>query len=204
MARERTPEEVAGEWFPTPAWVVDRLVECLQRDTSHLSGSLALDPCVGLDALPRAWDAACGSPYVWTKVDIRDTGVSGATVANYLSWTPVVRFDLCVMNPPFSLALKFAHRACQHARTVFMLQRLDWLASEKRQPWMRDHTPSVFVIPNRIDFDGRGGDQRDYAWFGFGVDAHPTVRILDTTPADVRRAQKPGRPRERQRELASW
>lgn len=177
------PTEVEAEFFPTPRWAIDRMTEALAFPDSDLA--LYIDPCVGGGAIP---DALPGRK--WTTVDIRETGRADV-VADYTSikWG---RFDVCIMNPPFSRALEFADKAIGHCNMVVMLQRLNWLATGVRAAWMTEHTPSVNVLPNRIDFTGGGGDSQEYAWFVWdGTGETPAVRMLAVTPKSVRVAQKP-------------
>lgn len=75
-----------------------------------------------------------------------------------------------VTNPPFSLALEFCDHALKHAPHVFMLLRLNFLASRKRRDWWRSNTPSaLFILSERPSFtENRKTDATDYAWFYWG------------------------------------
>lgn len=186
------PTAAEAEFFPTPEWAVHRVLEALPADVRFLDDKW-LDPCVGDGALPRAVHSFGLRPDTWCTWDIRDTGAAGH-VGDWLA-SPPDAHAVCVMNPPFSKALHFADRALRECAVVVMLQRLGWLASAERREWLAEHTPDVYVLPNRPDFDGRGGDSHDYAWFVWGLDGPPAVRILGTTPKEVRQAQKPTTPR---------
>lgn len=86
------------------------------------------------------------------------------------------RFDYhpCIVtNPPFSLAQEFCDHAIKHADHVFMLLRLNFLGSQKRKGWWKSNPPSaLFVLSERPDFTGGGGDACDYAWFYWGGAYH--------------------------------
>lgn len=43
--------------------------------------------------------------------------------------------------------------------------RLNFLGSKKRCKWLQADMPDVYVLPNRPDFTGDGGDATEYAWF---------------------------------------
>lgn len=75
-----------------------------------------------------------------------------------------------VTNPPFSLALEFCDHAVRHAPHVFMLLRLNFLASQKRRHWWNIHKPdALFVLSERPSFTDDGKtDATDYAWFYWG------------------------------------
>jgi len=58
-----------------------------------------------------------------------------------------------ITNPPFSLALEFCNHAISHAPHVFMLLRLNFLASASRRDWWRAHPPSaLFILSERPSF----------------------------------------------------
>lgn len=73
-------------------------------------------------------------------------------------------------NPPFSLALEFCDHAIKHSGNVFMLLRLNFLASRKRREWWRSNKPSaLFILSERPSFTDDGAtDATDYAWFYWG------------------------------------
>ena len=189
-----TPEE--AEYYPTPAWCVHRLLDAVSLPSGDW-----LDPCVGEGAIP---DAVTDPGVRWLTVDIRDTGCADYVV-DYTRANRWGRFDVCLMNPPFSKAWEFARKAIEHCDTVIMLQRLNWLQpgssepSRARAQWLREHTPGVYVLPDRPSFTGDGKtDSQAYAWYAWG-DGDPVVRILDSTP-DSERKQRRERHR-RQQEL---
>jgi hypothetical protein len=91
------------------------------------------------------------------------------------------RFDVCIGNPPYSLAQEFAERAIGCSRVVAFLLRLNFLGSQKRAAWLRKHTPSVYVLPRRPSFtDDNKTDACEYAWFLWGDDqSGQRVAVLD-------------------------
>ena len=102
---------------------------------------------------------------------------------------PHFHADVLITNPAFSLATGFVPWALTRARIVVLLLRLNFLASAKRAPFFHEHPPSLYVLPNRPDFTGDGGDMTEYAWFAWGL-GPPAVQVLATTPKDVRKAAK--------------
>ena len=75
-----------------------------------------------------------------------------------------------VTNPPFSLALEFCDHAISKSLNVFMLLRLNFLASQNRKEWFLKNEPSsLFVLSKRPSFKcGGKTDCTDYAWFYWG------------------------------------
>lgn len=191
---DEQPTAAEAEFFPTPAWVVHRLLEAVPL---HRMRSL-LDPCVGGNAIPEAIRSFGYSPMfeppTWTTLDIRDTGYADR-VCDYTTadLTALGKYQAAVFNPPFTKALQFVQQALWHCGMVVMLQKLNWLASDERQKWLQANPPDAqYVLPNRADFDGRGGDSCDYAWFVWGG-GYSGIHILNITPLEVRKAQKPGK-----------
>ena len=178
-----------ADYYPTPAWCVDRLLEAVDLPRGEW-----LEPCAGDGAIMRAVDAQDWDDHhdmVWTTVDIREE--SGADIiADYL-WMgcPELgdkRFDVAITNPPFGHAEEFVHASLARADIVVMLLRLSWLASERRAPFMRQNPPSVYVLPNRPSFTGDGStDAADYGWFIWGLGGPPRLHVLRSTPPEERR-----------------
>ena len=89
--------------------------------------------------------------------------------------------DCIVTNPPFNIAQHFASHALTITPEVFMLQRINWLGSQKRKAWWQAHQPSaLFVLSKRPSFTdagitGKSGtDSCEYAWFYWG-DRHKGI-----------------------------
>lgn len=119
------------------------------------------------------------------------------------------RFDAVVSNPPYDLAFEFLEASLRLSPRVAFLLRLGFLASASRAEFMRANPPDVYVVPDRPRFDpslrqrikpdGTWGpwarstaDSADYAWLVWhGPElrkARAEVRVLATTPAEVRAA----------------
>jgi hypothetical protein len=169
--------------YDTPAWCVRRLLEA-----ADLRPGKWLEPSAGRGAICSAVDDYPMSEWVdWLRLDISPRS-PGIVQADFLTHRFASSFDVIIGNPPYRLAEDFARRAVGLAPVVAFLLRLNWLASAKRAEWMREHTPSIYVLPNRPSFTGGGTDATDYAWFVWRKDAAPEVKILATTPASERRS----------------
>lgn len=171
-ATGRSDVRLPDDWYKTPPWCTRAILPHL--DIRPYSDTI-LDPCCGdgaildviADKYPKAprfgfeiederllkarerhphtiVRDALGDSTVWALKDeaLRILAIHGAP-----------RF--IITNPPYSLAMEFVQRARKEIRfggTVAMLLRLPWLASEGRAPWLRENTPSVYVLPRRPEF----------------------------------------------------
>ncbi len=117
------------------------------------------------------WEPACGDGRLinW----MRNAGITagGTDLARGVNFLDSEMPHGCIItNPPFSLALEFCDHAIKRAPNVFMLLRLNFLASRKRRDWWNTHKPdALFVLSERPSFTDNGKtDATDYAWFYWG------------------------------------
>ena len=193
-----------SDYYPTPAWCVDRILERIE-----LPGGEWLEPCAehgdiiaaangfGYDPGPH-W-----APLRWTANELRtDTRdklreyASEVHIGDFLAWEPPRRYNVSASNPPFSLAMEVILKSFQVADHTLMLLRLNYLGTTDRNEFFQNHMPDIYVIPERPSFDGKGTDSIEYAWFHWAPEAvegrtSGQVRVLNTTPLDIRNAQKP-------------
>lgn len=121
----------------------------------------------------RYWEPACGDGRLIKAM--RDFGIDacGADL-NGPHPRDFLLDDYCregiITNPPYSLAFEFCQHAVAHADEVFLLLRLNFLASKKRKAWFQANEPScLFVLSERPCFTDDGKtDATDYAWFYWG------------------------------------
>lgn len=123
-----------------------------------------------LDHTKTHWECAEGDGRL--VLAMRQDGIScyGTDLSTGADFLTSERKESCIItNPPFSIAFEFCVRAVDRANEVWMLLRLNFLASKKRSAWFKTHEPSaLFVLSSRPDFTGGGGDSCDYAWFYWG------------------------------------
>jgi hypothetical protein len=152
----------ADDYYITPAWCVKAIWPKLERF------STCLDPCAGEGRLLVALqDLAPSAMYRGIELDEERATLCAAQngigcvhadalapIAN--AWrfpnlhTP---YDLVIMNPPYSLALGFIQAAlASDAAEVAVLLRLNFLASNKRAKFWREHPCDVYVLPKRPSF----------------------------------------------------
>ena len=193
-ATGRGAERAEYDYYPTPAWCVDRLLD--DCGVSLLGDSrTVLEPSVGDGAIVRATRVSC---LQWTGVELRrgalrpdthlDVHVEGV---DFRAWEASHRFDACIGNPPFGLAESIVRRCLGMADRVAMLLRVGFLGSAERYPFWQQFGDdcALRVLPDRPSFDGEGTDSATYGWFVWGCPEVRGVRVLAPTPASVRAAQ---------------
>jgi methylase of polypeptide subunit release factors len=97
-----------------------------------------------------------------------------ATLGDFLKIAPsnLGTFDLVIGNPPYNKAQDFAEHALSFVKedgTIAMLLRLNFLGSQKREAFLREHFPNVYVLSHRPSFTNGGTDATEYAWFTWGA-----------------------------------
>ena len=173
--------------YPTPKWCVDRLMEAI-----NLPGGRWIEPCAGEGNIIRSLPDKD-----WTAVELREScrpyllqlGVP-TFIENYLEFKPDNIWDVAMTNPPYATAMDVLLKTLTLSKWCVFLLRLGFLASEKRNVFMRRKTPDIYILPNRPSYDGEGTDASDYAWCVWNnfwrYPRKGTVTILKTTPQDVR------------------
>lgn len=194
--RTKTDRMGQLEIFPTSSWPVDRLLDLFQP-----TGGRWFEPCAGEGHIVRAVDAwfsrnKPGVTPTWEYTDIRPTRYAQPACDMTLDTHPFVgkSFDTIITNPPFSRALELLRVLWPMAqRSVAFLLPLSFLGSNERMDYLRENTPSLFILPERPVFDGYNTDQETYAWLVFSrlrTVKPGFVHILPSTPAPVRRASE--------------
>ena len=197
--REGPP--VPFDYFPTPAWCVDRLLDDCAADLFEGAANI-LEPTVGDGAIVRAvegWHRERGRRVgTWTGIELRHVEHE-PLVTHHIGGVDfrAIRcgyFDCAIGNPPYCDAESIIRHALQMSDRAAFLLRVGFLGSAERVPFWRKHGHLPFglrVLPDRPSFDGEGTDSATYAWFVWGCPGVTGVKVLETTPIEVRSAQKP-------------
>jgi hypothetical protein len=173
-------ERHADDFYATPPWCVEALLR-----GSNLPSGRWLEPTAGDGAIveevlhhridvewhlveSRAEELRVGGGLLsrLLKPDCPTDRVASVEIRDFLTMpAPAQPFDVALGNPPFNLALEVIQHALTMSSVVCMLLRINFLASQKRAAWMREHTPSIYVLPKRPSFTGGKTDATEYAWF---------------------------------------
>lgn len=155
-----------NDFYPTPAWCVDLLLNHLAY--FHWSIATVLEPAAGDGAVIKRL-LARGVPA--ENIDAIELDPARAEQVRaivpcrcadflrlptaHLPEVDVGAYDLIVTNPPFALASDFARVALGMAGdrgTVALLLRLNWLGSQERAAFHRAHPSDILLLPKRPEF----------------------------------------------------
>lgn len=132
---------------------------------------------------------------VWPKniingVDIRniqalDCYSNSWNNTDFMKLDPNMTYDICLGNPPFSLAEEFVNKAAKVARHVFYLLPLAFLESQSRARGLFLHFPpsNVLICSKRPSWwlyskNRKNTNQRAYAFFHWDKDQQTKVHWL--------------------------
>ena len=205
----RTGKRDPNDNYPTPAWVVDALLDAVATNSSPIRNpSLRLSLDFGSPLLsivePTAGEGAIikrilNHPHIKTlditavevRRDARDALcklipynrviTKDVTTIRYQS---SYRYDLAIVNPPFNNAMAIAKWCLENARVVCLLQRASWSYTAARYEFMEQHKPDILQLTNRPSFTGKGTDSADYAWYIFHGSSNS--RTYRTKPLSIK------------------
>lgn len=160
------------DFYETPAWCTHAILGYLVKHTwiEDRSFISALEPACGSGAISDVLLSTFNHRIKLCEFDLSPKGNAKKRAAfrlNFLKTSPTAGYDLVISNPPYSLAEEFIKHSLRWVHDdgkVAMLLRLNFLESQKRASWLRQHTPDVYVLPRRPSFTGGGTDATAYAW----------------------------------------
>lgn len=176
----RGSERAADDFYETPAWCVRAILPHLPR----LPGLRILEPSAGRGAIVTALlDAGAERSRVVAVEKDKDRALLGPVptmAGDFLLAATAVKYDLVVMNPPFSAAQEHVTHAISMLAPggqVAALLRLAFCTSAKRAPFRKAHPFDLYPLASRPSFtpDGKT-DSADYAWFVFHGVLGPGMR----------------------------
>jgi hypothetical protein len=188
------------ENYPTPPWVVERLLEACP-----LPGGTWFEPCAGSGSIIKA----ITRPDVrWNASEIREEPIAELRGIETVKRVDHVNFldtgyvpehaNVVLTNPPFSQAADFLTKSLRSADHVVLLLRLSFLSSQGRYSLLKNNVPNVYVLPERPSFAHGTTDKWDYAWFHWDSRKSPNlsgriVYLQRTDPNVVKHYREMGR-----------
>lgn len=205
------------DFYETPEWVVDVMMQYHPWLETTGAYERWLEPSFGQGAILGAvWRYAhhnwvLPAPKKWTAIDINQPtwehrkGIEpiceDIIQGDFLKceWNQGTeedvyhlgkRFQVCIMNPPYSDVLAHVEHALKYANNVIALLRIGFMASQTRMKFHHRNQSNVLVLPKRPSFTNDGQtDKYDLAWFTFGHHAEGKWQVADL-PESVLKPEK--------------
>ena len=148
----------------------EAVASLLHIEKSYLP-SFLWEPAAGDGAIVRPLQEA---GYLVVASDIANYGLKGCrTGVDYLNAKLPAGVEGVVTNPPYKLAVRFAHKAMREVPYLALLLRTNFLESTNRLPFFRQHEPArIWISARRLPMMHRHGwtgprapSNTCFAWF---------------------------------------
>jgi hypothetical protein len=178
----RGTQRNADDYYVTPHWLIEDFLAAFAENNmlvcSPDENQRVLDPSAGgCEQYPMSYPTALEEEgFIVESWDIREDSRANLTGVNFLNVPSYEsrKYDMIITNPPFNQAQAFTEHALEMVKEgglVIMLQRLNWLGSQKRKPmWQTLPLAAVYVHSKRPGFDPQKPsktDSTEYAHFVF-------------------------------------
>ncbi len=185
----------ADDYYVTPHWLIEDFLAAFAENNilvcSPDENPRVLDPSAGgCEQYPMSYPTVLEQEgFTVESWDIREDSRANLTGVNFLN-VPIYesrKYDMIITNPPFNQAQAFTEHALEMVKEgglVIMLQRLNWLGSQKRKPmWQSLPLAAVYVHSKRPGFDPAKPsktDSTEYAHFVFckGYSLAPELFVI--------------------------
>jgi len=182
----RKAERREADFYATPHWTVHRLLEALE-----LPAGVWFEPCAGEGDIVKAVNSK-RQDVRWSLNELRKEcapslrgleRIEQVRFCDILASHDLPQADVCITNPPFTIAQEILEHLAGRYEHLIFLQRVNWCAGP-RADLFRKLKPSLYVLPNRPSFIGGSTDSIEYGWWVF--DGKGQISILNNTPIKER------------------
>lgn len=156
-ATNRGAERARDDYYITPQNTIKEFLDAFYGEVGHELETLdtikILDPCAGGDnkyemaypkVLRESWDGTN-----ITTLDIRSDSRADIKETSFLDWKEDQKYDFCISNPPYNLAVKFIEKGLTILRKdgyLAYLLRLNFFGSEKRKEFFKNNMPEFCFV----------------------------------------------------------
>ena len=178
----RGTQRNADDYYVTPHWLIEDFLAAFSENCrfnfDEQAYPLLLDPSAGgCDKYEMSYPTVLEKHgFTVESWDIREDSRASLKGVNFLNVPSALlpKYGMIITNPPFNVAQEFTEHALEMVKEgglVIMLQRLNWLGSQKRKPmWQKLPLAAVYVHSKRPGFDPQKPsktDSTEYAHFVF-------------------------------------
>jgi len=191
----RGTQRNADDYYVTPHWLIEDFLAAFSENCrfnfDEQAYPLILDPSAGgCDKYEMSYPTVLEKHgFTVESWDIREDSRANLKSVNFLNVPSALlpKYDMLITNPPFNVAQEFTEHALEMVKEgglVIMLQRLNWLGSQKRKPmWQKLPLAAVYVHSKRPGFDPQKPsktDSTEYAHFVFckGYELAPELFVI--------------------------
>tara|TARA_B110000196_G_scaffold233795_1_gene202236 strand:- start:2700 stop:3290 length:591 start_codon:yes stop_codon:yes gene_type:complete len=191
----RGTQRNADDYYVTPHWLIEDFLAAFSENCRFNFDEQAypriLDPSAGgCEQYPMSYPTVLEKHgfNIVDSWDIREDSRALIRGCDFLETNQTPNYhDAIITNPPFNVAQEFTEHALKIVREgglVIMLQRLNWLGSQKRKPmWQKLPLAAVYVHSKRPGFDPQKPsktDSTEYAHFVFckGYELAPELFVI--------------------------
>jgi len=185
----------AEDYYITPHWLIEDFLAAFAENNvlacSPDENPLVLDPSAGgCDKYEMSYPTVLEKHgFNVESWDIREDSRANLKGVNFLNVPSALlpKYDMIITNPPFNVAQEFTEHALEIVKEdglVIMLQRLNWLGSQKRKAmWQKLPLAAIYVHSKRPGFDPAKpskADSTEYAHFVFckGHELAPELFVI--------------------------
>lgn len=135
----RGAQRIEHDNYPTPQWCIDALMAEIKPAAFEDRSLTWVEPCRGDK---RIYSRMPEGRRYWCEIrEGRDYLMLEAEA------------DICITNPPFSIATPFVGKSLHESESVIYLQRLNWLGTKGRKAfWQANPVSHLFVMAERPTF----------------------------------------------------
>jgi hypothetical protein len=153
----RGAQRNADDFYETPAWATRAVLRTIPWEGDcrpHI-----LEPMAGRGMIvrelrvrwPDAVITACELDPSRASC-LTQAGADHVLVGDLFQQQFSSKFDLCIGNPAFSLAMPTIELGMKWSVQTSLLERLNYLGSQDRAPFWRKHPPDLLILPRRPSF----------------------------------------------------
>lgn len=199
------------DFYATPSWCVERLLEQEEIYSLLKNASCILEPCAGNGAIIKAVNSKIPNSF-WYVAELRaeekdnlEEALIGhpavlSCPSNYLGGNKEdpedwVNPSVIITNPPFTLWEEFLDSCLFECNHVIFLLRLGVLGSQDRFNLWQTRKPDLYIMEDRPSFTDDGNTDSDYyAWFFFHPSEAGRYKVIPGRPGNKREQNEQDNP----------
>lgn len=170
--------------YYTPEHVIHNFLDEYNLDMNDMN---ILEPSAGDGAFCRVLRQRYPNIYIHAN-EVRNEEFDGlkryadiVTNEDFLTMDILMKYDIIIGNPPYSLALEFMRRCFEidSTNTKIMLLRTAFLETKVRYPfWQKHKLNGLYTLANRPSFTGSGSDMTSYSFFTWDGSSKQEIKTI--------------------------